>query len=148
MSRITGAFDKFLGGYACSQAILTEYCELFGLDRDTAMKLAAGFAAGMRMGETCGAVTGAYMVLGLRFANENCEVPEGRKKVYDAVRKFTERFAGIHGTVECKALLDCDVGTETGMQKAVQNNLFKTVCPKFVKTSAELLEEMISGADQ
>lgn len=144
MNRIDGAFDKFLEGYACSQAILTQYCEPFGLDRDIAMQLAAGFAAGMRMGGTCGAVTGAYMVLGLQYSDENCDKPEGRKQVYQVVCEFTERFAKIHGTVDCKALLGCDISTQAGMQTAMQKNLFKTICPKYVKTAAALLEEMIT----
>jgi hypothetical protein len=46
------------------------YGRRFGLDRDVAMRIASGFAAGMRMAETCGAITGAIMVLGLRHATE------------------------------------------------------------------------------
>jgi hypothetical protein len=47
------------------------------------MRIAAGFAGGMRIGETCGAVTGALMVLGLRHASADCDTPMGRKAVYD-----------------------------------------------------------------
>jgi C_GCAxxG_C_C family probable redox protein len=143
MSRTSDAVEKFLQGYACTQVILTQYCEQFDLNPDTAMKLAAGFAAGMRMGKTCGAVTGAYMVLGLKYSGENCDQPEGRKNVYNAVCEFTEKFIRITGTVECKELLGCDVDTEAGMQEARQKDLFKTICPKFVRISAEILDEMI-----
>ena len=76
MHRISNAVNKFSNGYACSQAILSEYCERFNLDVETALKLAAGFAGGMRYGGTCGVVTGAYMVLGLHFGTQNCERPE------------------------------------------------------------------------
>ena len=64
VARINNAVNKFLEAYACSQAILSEYCECFGLGTGTALKLDAGFAGGMQFCKTCGAVTGAIMVLG------------------------------------------------------------------------------------
>ena len=51
MDRINNAVNKFLQEYACSQAILSEYCELFNLDLEPALRLAAGFAGGMRSGK-------------------------------------------------------------------------------------------------
>jgi C_GCAxxG_C_C family probable redox protein len=142
MSRINNAVNKFLEGYACSQAILSEYCDLFDLNHETALKLAAGFAGGMRMGGTCGAVTGSYMVLGLKFSDQNCEKAEGRKNAYKAVGEFTEKFEEINGSVNCKDLLDCDISTPEGMQVAKEKHLFQTVCPKFIKASADILETM------
>lgn len=143
MNRANNAVNKFLKKHACSQAILSEYCEQYGLNKEVALKIASGFAAGMRMGSVCGAVTGAYMVLGLKYSEENCEKSEGRENVYKAVTEFTKEFEKVYGSVECKKLLGCDVGTKEGMQAAVENNLFQTACPKFVETSARLLEPII-----
>jgi len=40
-----------------------------GLDRETALKVAGAFGAGMaRTGGTCGSVTGALMVIGLKYS--------------------------------------------------------------------------------
>ncbi len=61
MSRVDNSVARFIDGYACSQAILIGYCDLFNLDHETALKLSTGFGGGMCMGKTCGAVTGAYM---------------------------------------------------------------------------------------
>jgi C_GCAxxG_C_C family probable redox protein len=143
MNKINNAVNKFLQGYACSQAIVSEYCELFNLDREAALGLAAGFAGGMRFGKTCGAVTGAYMVLGLKYSAQNCEKPEGRKNVYNAIRDFTKRFEEIHGSTSCDALIGCNISTPEGMQKAKEEKLFQTICPDFVKSSAEILEIML-----
>ena len=67
MSRVEQAVSCFKGGFNCSQAVLSTYAQDFGLDREAALKLAAGFGGGMgRMAGTCGAVTGAFMVLGLK----------------------------------------------------------------------------------
>ena len=57
-SKVNEAVDCFNNGFNCSQAILSTYCEQFGLDKITALKLSCGLGAGMgRLGETCGAVT-------------------------------------------------------------------------------------------
>jgi C_GCAxxG_C_C family probable redox protein len=110
IDRKENAVNKFNRGYACSQSILTEYCKLFDLDEETALKLSAGFAAGMRNGKTCGAVTGAIMVLGLKFGNRHCDNADGRKNVYDAVAEYTKRFEQLHGSTDCRELLGCNVG--------------------------------------
>ena len=144
MDRINNAVNKFNQGYACSQAILSEYCVLFDMDTETALKLSAGFAGGMRFGRTCGAVTGAFMVLGLKYSTQNCEKPEDRNNVYNAVCDFTKRFEEIHGTTNCETLIGCNIGTADGMRKAKEENLFYTICPKYIKSSAEILEIILN----
>ena len=143
MDRSARAVDSFLDGYACSQAVFTEYCELFDLDREQAVKIAAGFAAGMRMAGTCGAITGAYMVLGLKFGNSQSQTPEGRKEVYEAVDEFTQRFSKKHGTLNCKELLGCDISTAAGLEQAKEQDMFKSVCPHFVRSAADILNSML-----
>lgn len=147
MHRDTRAVDNFLDGYACSQAIFSTYSDLFDLDREQALKIAAGFAAGMRMAGTCGAVTGAYMVLGLKFSGQHGEKAEGRKPVYEAIDEFVARFVKVNGSLNCRDLLGCDISTPGGLEKAKEGEMFKKVCPRFVKSSAEILEDMLSRAD-
>ena len=68
MSKVDEAIECFYSGYSCSQAVLSAYCEDLGLDKETAMKISCGFGAGMaRLGATCGAVTGAYIAIGLKY---------------------------------------------------------------------------------
>ena len=142
MNRKSKAIEKFLNGTACSQAILAEYATIFGLSSELAMKIAAGFAGGMRRGSICGAITGAYMTLGLRYSAPNCEKSEGRKDVYKAVSEFSTEFEKIHGTILCKELLGCDISTPEGMKIAQAQELFKKVCPKFLNDAADLLEKI------
>jgi C_GCAxxG_C_C family probable redox protein len=141
MSKTALATQLFREGCACSQAVLAAYSEELGLPKQTAMKVAAGFAGGMRMGETCGAVTGAFMVLGLRHASENCEKAAGRAEVYTHVLEFTRRFQEKNGTIICRELLGCDISTPAGMQQAQAQNLFKTRCVKFVEDAAAILDK-------
>jgi C_GCAxxG_C_C family probable redox protein len=109
------------------------------------MRIASGFAGGMRMAETCGAMTGAIMILGLRHATEECHVVKGREPVYAAIREFRAHFEARNRTVVCRELLGCDVCTPEGAQAARERNLYKTVCPKMVRDAAEILEMMLGG---
>ena len=143
MDRINQAEKKFLEKYACSQAIVTTYCDQFGLDIKNALNISAGFAGGMRSGKTCGAITGAIMILGLAFSGQHSEQLVDRKDVYAVVSEFTQRFKEKYGSTECKDLLTVDISTAEGKQVANEKNLFYTICPKFIRTSAEILESLI-----
>lgn len=144
MSSVAKAAQMFVDGCACSQAILSVYSLPLGLPRMTAMKIAAGFAGGMRLGEMCGAVTGALMVLGLRYASDNCEELSGRTEVYSRVVEFSKRFKKLNGSVVCREILGCDISSPDGMRKAQEQNLFKTICVKMVEDSARILEALES----
>lgn len=146
MSKALSSVDRFLDGYGCSQAILTQFCEQYGMDQLTALKISSAFPAGMQTAGICGSVTGAYMVIGLNFADQESCRSAGRTKVYEAVADFTRRFRERHTTVNCKELLGCNIMTPEGKETATQQNLFKTVCPKFVEDAARILEEMIENS--
>ncbi len=140
---VSEAVGLFRNGCACSQAILAVYGPRYGIERDLAMRVASGFAGGMRMAERCGAVTGAFMVLGLHHAAAGCEIREGREKTYAAVNDFTCRFRKRNKSVVCRELLGCDITTPEGKQTVDEQDLLSTLCPKLVQDAAELLGEMI-----
>jgi len=137
------AVDKFKNGLNCSQAVLSSYCEPYGLDGEQACRIATGFGGGMRMAEICGAVTGAFMVLGLKYGNRTAEDKEAKAKTYEKIVEFTRRFEARNGSVKCSQLLGCNISTPEGMEKAQDRGLFATVCPKMVQDAAEILEERI-----
>jgi len=143
MSRVDDAANWFCRGAACSQAILGTYGPLVGLPVEQGVKLASGFAGGMRLAQTCGAVTGAFMVLGLKHAGDNCDQRDGRNNVYAAIREFTAKFQQRNTSVVCKELLGCDISSPEGLQKATNEGLFRTICPRLVQDAAEILEEML-----
>ncbi len=96
----------------------------------------------MRTGDTCGAVTGAIMVIGLRYGSGECVTAAGRAGVNGKVLEFTRRFREKHGSLYCRDLLGCDTGTPEGIAKARERNLFRTICPVFVEDAAAILEEI------
>jgi len=98
----------------------------------------------MGLGKECGAVTGAFMVIGLSIRQPKDE-KDARFKAYDFVKRFKNRFEARHGTILCRDLLGVDVGTSEGHEKAVKEKLYRTLCPDFVKTAAEVLADLESA---
>ena len=142
MDYVEQAVQGFQSGHSCSQAVLAAFAPAFGVDKETALKIAAGFGGGMgRMAETCGAVTGAFMVLGLSHPGSTAERP-AKEAVYARVKQFAERFKACHGALDCRDLLGCDMSTPEGAAKVQELKLPATICPKFVRTAAEILQEM------
>ena len=142
MDKVQEAVSAFQESYNCSQAIAGTYGPEHGLSALDALKVSCGFGGGMRRGDTCGAVTGALMVLGLRYGPKNVSDKSAKNDVYSKVTEFCSRFESRCGHINCRELLGCDISTDEGMEQARKNNLFDTVCPKMVETAAEILEEM------
>ncbi|GMA98057.1 C-GCAxxG-C-C family protein [Pelosinus sp. IPA-1] len=140
-SLVDEAVRKFSEGYSCSQAILTVYGKQFGIDEKTALRLARSFGGGMaRTCQTCGAVTGAYIVLGLKNDCEDEKV--AKERTYALVQDFAQRFKERHGDVNCQQLLGCDLGLPEG-QDYFKNNKLIGKCRGLVKDASIILEELL-----
>ena len=145
MNRVEAALSLFKGGFACSQAVLAAYADLFGLNNELALRVSSGFGGGMgRMAKTCGAVTGAFMVIGLQNGPISGEDQTNKTKTHQLVREFAEKFASRNGSIACKELLGIDLSLPGMLEAAREKNVFKTVCPKFVESAAQILEEILS----
>jgi C_GCAxxG_C_C family probable redox protein len=128
----------------CAQAVLTAFCEELGLERRTGLKLAQGFGAGMgRSGSICGAVTGAYMVLGLA-QDISPEAPrQSLDEVYAEVREFNQRFKDLHRSLVCRDLVGHDLSTPEGMAEARSKKVTTTVCPELVRDAVNILDILL-----
>ena len=121
--------------------MLSVYSEQFGMDRAVALKIAEGFGGGMgRMGLTCGAVTGAYLVISLKYGSVSAEDTESREQIYNLIKRFTKKFESRNGSIVCSELLGCNIGNSEGYEEAKKKDLFKIVCPGFVEDAVKILE--------
>jgi C_GCAxxG_C_C family probable redox protein len=144
MDKVKQSVSCFKEGFSCSQAVFATYAVDMGMDREKALKIAQAFGGGMGgMGETCGAVTGAFMVIGLKYGRFRVEDDTAKLKTYALVQEFTKRFKAQHGTIVCRELLGCDIGTTEGHRIAKEKKLVSTLCPKFVQDAVEILEEIL-----
>jgi C_GCAxxG_C_C family probable redox protein len=144
MNKIEEAVSCFKSGYSCSQAITATYGPDQGMPRELALRVASGFGGGMGTADTCGAVTGALMILGLHLAGANAQAPTARASAKAAAVQYAEMFKARRGTVMCRDLLGCDISTAQGIECARKQGLFARVCPKVVHDAAELLEELLA----
>jgi C_GCAxxG_C_C family probable redox protein len=136
------ALNLFQKGFNCAQSVLGSLGPAAGLDQETCLKVAGSFGGGLaRRGDTCGAVTGGLMALGLRHAMVKAGDDEAKKKNYVEARKFMEEFKKLHGSLICRELLGCDISTPEGSKTAADRKLTTTLCPQLVRTAVEILEK-------
>lgn len=146
MNHATQAADAFTTGLACSQAVLSAYAADLGLNAETALKVSAGFGGGMgRMAGTCGAVTGAVMVIGMRLGAASGKDQEAKLKTYAAVREFAARFKARHGSLTCRELLGCDISTPQGAEAMKQQGLHDKVCSGLVRDACHILDDLLGA---
>jgi C_GCAxxG_C_C family probable redox protein len=136
----------FKKGFGCAQSVLTCSGRSFALREETAERVASAFGGGMAMmGLTCGAVTGAFMAIGLKHAQTDAadNAPAGRAG--RLARELARRFKQLHGSICCNELLGVDVSTPEGVQKAVSEGYFAVSrCPIYIRDATALLEHLLA----
>jgi len=131
-------FDE---GYACSQAVLLTFSDQFNLDERTAKLIASTFGGGMgRLREKCGAVTGGFMVLGLKYGNENPKDMDTKLVAYKKVKNLNHLIEDIHGTTSCGEILK-KFASEADVAERKHH---KIICRKVVGDVTEQLYDLIN----
>jgi C_GCAxxG_C_C family probable redox protein len=138
---------SFREGFSCSQSVFSVYAEKEGLKRESALKIASSFGAGMcRLGDTCGAVTGALMVLGMKYGRSKPDDYEAKEKNYALASDFIDRFTARFGSRMCRDLLGFDPGSPEGRRRFLEEPELEDRCAGFVKESVSILEGIIESA--
>jgi C_GCAxxG_C_C family probable redox protein len=139
------AIESFRAGLNCAQATVTAYSDDLNFDNELAVRISCGFGGGMgRLQETCGAVTGAFMVLGIYYCSKFTDNKDRKEATYSAIQKFTDRFNSIHSTLNCKSLMNCSLRTEEGQKYIKDNNLHEKVCEKCIADAIMIVDELTS----
>lgn len=143
MDKIETAKSLFKQGFNCSQALFGAYSIKLGLKQETAFKIASAFGGGIgRMGETCGAVTGAFMIIGLKYGMTDAKNKKSKMKTYEVAGKFINKFKSRNNSIICREL----VGFDMSLFKTLSPDLSKIVmeqCPKLLRDSAEIIDEIL-----
>ena len=138
------AMNYFKNGFNCAQSVLASCKDELNMNEEDLLKISCGFGAGMgRMQDTCGAVSGAYMVIGLKYGKCHKDDNKAREKTYRLVREFDSEFKKVHKTTNCKELLGCNLLTEEGNKYFNDNNLLEKVCIKCIESSVKILNTLI-----
>jgi C_GCAxxG_C_C family probable redox protein len=138
------AEKRFVEGFSCSQAVFSAFAEAEGIELETALRIASSFGAGMaQMGDTCGALTGGMMVLGLKFGRIVADDKVAKEKNYRLVHEFVEKFDTRFENCICRDLLGFDPGTPEASQRFANEPELEKRCAGFVRGASEILEKII-----
>lgn len=132
--------DNQFSKFNCAQTVFSLFAPELGIDEKTALKIASGFGGGMACAETCGAVTGAYMVIGLKHGHATSN-PNEKAKTKLLIQQFNEKFKLKHGSLICKKLTGFDISTTEGNIAASEEDVFNAKCLVFIKTACNILED-------
>ncbi|KNY30336.1 C-GCAxxG-C-C family protein [Pseudobacteroides cellulosolvens] len=138
VSKAQEAVDMFNEGFICSQAVLAALSDRLGLEKDLALKIANGFGGGIaRKQLICGAVSGAIMLIGLKYGKTSAQDSISHERTYSIIDKFCDEFEKRNKSIICKDILGCD------MAKAREQGLFSTTCSKCVKDAVDIVENLL-----
>ncbi len=121
--------------YNCCQAIICAYCDEFGIDDDVIFRMTEGYGFGMGgLKDTCGAVTGMFMAIGLHnSAGDKAEPRKTKAQTYEHIRNAAADFEEKCGSIYCRDL------------KAVQDGKQMVSCDKCVEFAADYVEKYITS---
>ncbi len=129
--------------FNCSQAIISTYGPKFGVDQVSCLKISEAFGGGIaNLGNICGAVSGALMVIGLAHGRAKDDDLQAKKTSIRLGEEFITKFKMRNNTIMCKELLNFEINTEEKVKLAVEQKVFEN-CPRFVQDSAEIIEELL-----
>ncbi len=138
----------FLEGYNCAQAVVLAFADDFGLEKKTAVMLSSSFGGGMgRLREVCGAVSGMFMVLGLKYGYDSPENNEAKKELYKKVQEVAGIFKEDNGSIICRELLGLNQKGKSDPTPEARTETYykKRPCKDLVKFAADLVEDYIKA---
>lgn len=145
MSKGDIAYDNFLSGYNCTQAVTLAFAEEIGLDKEALAKLSSGFGGGMgRLREVCGTFSGVVMVVSQLYGYSEPKNLTDKKELYEKIRALAERFRADNGSIICRELLGLEKAEASATPEPRTPEYYKKrPCPELCRYAANLLEEFI-----
>ena len=121
--------------YNCCQAVICAYYDEYGIDDDAIFRMTEGYRLGMGgLKDTCGAVTGMFMAIGLHNSAGDKENPRKTKmQTYEDIRNAAESFEKECGSIYCRDL------------KSMQDGKQMVSCDKCVEFAADYVEKYIAS---
>ncbi len=134
----------FDDGINCAMCVFGTMAPGLGFNRDEARRIAALIGGGMGRSETCGCVTGAYMALGYKYANDQAgdtdKLAYAKQKREEFNKLFIEKFHSLNCCEILGGLHNCRP-EELAVIK--EKNLYETICTRAVNYSCTITEELL-----
>ncbi len=145
MDNSNSALQYFKTGFNCAQSVLTPFKNQFGISEEHCLKIACAFGAGMgRQQHTCGAVTGALMVIGLHFGKGKMDDNSKKINTYEKAVEFMKAFTEKHGSVNCLELLEgLHMSVPEESKEIEARELYSVKCTRYVSDAVQITEKLI-----
>jgi len=134
----------------CAQSSFMALKEQFGLDGDQVVKALTPLPGIAERGETCGALTGPLMALGLIYGRDEYQMDnwDAYQKSLIPAGKFFDRFEKEFGTTTCHGVQEKKFGkcfqlTDPDQLQEFQNAGATEHCSAVVRTAVRLAAEII-----
>lgn len=138
------ASESFKNGYNCAQSIISAFGPELGLSRELGLRMTTGLGAGVNhSGNTCGAVLGAYLVIGLKYGIERPSDKKGKEKTREILDRFSKRFMETYPSLMCRDILGADVSKPEELEILRKEDKFDSFCPHVVEVAAAIVEELL-----
>ncbi len=138
MTRAECAKENFLAGYNCAQSVLLAFLDDVDAPKETMLAAVRPLGGGLgRLRETCGAVSGGAVALGLLFP----DLPKA--EIYALVQRLAHEFAAGNGTYNCGALLrgaGLPADTVPHPEERTPEYYRKRPCPDLIADAARIVE--------
>jgi len=114
-----------------------------GVDFDTALKIASSFGGGMgRLREVCGAVSGMFMVAGMKYGGTDPTDQGAKAEHYKLIQALAKRFEKENGSIICRELLGLAVKNDDPQPEVRTEKYYKKrPCMELVERAAKILDE-------
>jgi len=139
------AKELFKQGYNCAQAVLLAFADELDIDNDTALKLSSSFGGGMgRLREVCGAVSGMFMVVGLKYGSVNPSDAKAKAEHYKLIQELAAHFTEVNHSIICRDLLGLNIKIDNPVPETRCEQYYKKrPCVELVCDAAKILDSYI-----
>ena len=137
----------FRSGANCAQSVLVPFAAECGMSEEEAMRLASSFGAGMgRLREVCGALSAAFMVLGVKRGYACLDCKDVKAAHYARVQRFAAAFKEAHGSLLCRDLLGLGEGPGSPISEPRTEAYYaERPCETFIAFAADRLERVLGS---
>lgn len=128
--QVTQAIEEFDRGFSCAEAVFLAGSRGLGIEDPLIPKVATGFGGGLsRTKSLCGAVSGAVLVLGLKYGRAVLE--DDRSAILDKVKELVADFRQEFKSDNCFELTGLDFDSPEG-QKEYKEKIHAERCRGYV----------------
>lgn len=146
--RIERAVENFKKGYNCTQSVVEAFADIYGVDQNLALRMAASFGGGIgRMRLTCGTACGMFLLAGLETGVTDPSDRMGKGANYAVVQQLAEEFKSECGSLICADLLGLNRNAPTPSTPDARTEDYykKRPCPEIVRTAASIYARFLES---